>query len=129
MLTDTRPERSQVSLHASERPRRVWEHRDWTADAACLGIDPEIFFPTPTQTSRAAKAACLHCPVIDHCLLDALGAPWLHGVWAYTTPGERAALRQSLLAKNIRGDALREFAAGFREYVHGLRSGDQREAP
>lgn len=33
MSAEPRPERSRIALHASDRPRRPWEHRDWTADA------------------------------------------------------------------------------------------------
>lgn len=51
----------------------------WWDRALCLGADPEMFFPTSevrngfeTPDVTAAKAVCLHCPVVDPCLQDAI---------------------------------------------------------
>jgi WhiB family redox-sensing transcriptional regulator len=47
-----------------------WWHR-----AACLGVDPEIFFARPEAPETAkAKALCAGCPVLGDCLADALKA-------------------------------------------------------
>ena len=129
MSAEPRPERSRIALHASDRPRRPWEHRDWTADAACLGLDLEMFFPAQGSNARAPKAVCKRCPVIDHCLIDALAAPWLEGIWAYTSWRDRVQLRTSLNAKGIAGARLREFAADFGEYVRTLGVDHEQEAP
>lgn len=45
---------------------------DWMAQAACVGADPELFFPTKTglggrlQAERAAQV-CADCPVVAEC--------------------------------------------------------------
>jgi hypothetical protein len=43
--------------------------RDWRHQAACKGMDPNIFFPTRggNHTLRAAKAVCASCPVSTQC--------------------------------------------------------------
>lgn len=74
--------------------------RDWTEDAACRGVDPEVFFPIATdgvagdQEVAAAKAVCARCPVAADCLAWALRAGEAYGVWGGTTPGERRELRR-----------------------------------
>jgi WhiB family transcriptional regulator, redox-sensing transcriptional regulator len=51
----------------------------WHDDAACLGYDPELFFPIGTTSPYAlaqiaeAKAVCAVCPVRTACLEWALG--------------------------------------------------------
>ncbi|MGH9005549.1 MAG: WhiB family transcriptional regulator, partial [Acidimicrobiia bacterium] len=38
-------------------PRSHW------ADAACLGTNPELFYPARGESTAAAKAVCSTCPV------------------------------------------------------------------
>jgi len=42
----------------------------WHAQSACLGHDPEIFFPERGDMAalNAAKAICQSCPVAEQCL-------------------------------------------------------------
>jgi WhiB family transcriptional regulator, redox-sensing transcriptional regulator len=40
---------------------------DWAADAACKGMDVNLFFPRKGGTARKAKALCAACPVIEQC--------------------------------------------------------------
>lgn len=40
--------------------------------AACIGVDPEVFFEKKTE--REAQRTCAICPVRDVCLEDALAA-------------------------------------------------------
>jgi WhiB family redox-sensing transcriptional regulator len=49
--------------------------------AACVGADPELFFPEPWQDDAEAKAICARCPIRAQCyeLARARGEPW--GVW------------------------------------------------
>lgn len=45
--------------------------REWMTDAACAGVDPELFFPDASeqwQPTRDAKRICAGCPVRDVCL-------------------------------------------------------------
>jgi WhiB family redox-sensing transcriptional regulator len=68
---------------------------DWMTSAACHGLDPELFFSAAARDGRAARAACVRCPVRRPCLAYALADPALTGIWAGTTPLERAELRRS----------------------------------
>ena len=50
---------------------------DWRDRAACLEVDPELFFPIGNTGPailqiEEAKAVCRTCPVIDTCLKWAL---------------------------------------------------------
>lgn len=113
-----RPERFNINLHTSGRPRRLTDERDWTESAVCAGTDLELFFPAPGSHGAQAKAVCFGCPVIEDCILDALSAPWLDGVWAATTRPERARLRTTLHTDLLTEEQLRAFAARFAGYVH-----------
>ncbi|WP_308282989.1 WhiB family transcriptional regulator [Pseudonocardia nigra] len=71
----------------------------WHLDAACVGMDPEVFYPldlTPDSLGvAAAKRVCADCPVRGECLADVLAAEdpsrrW--GISGGTTPAERSAL-------------------------------------
>ena len=74
-------------------------NRDWRSQAACLGVDPELFFPVaedgPVHDAQvaAAKAVCAKCPVVATCLADAL-ARITDGIAGGLTEGERRALRR-----------------------------------
>lgn len=69
----------------------------WWREAACVDLDPEMFFPAPSQRSRIrrAVAVCCSCPVVDECLRSALrmetkrSAENRHGVWGGLTPEQR----------------------------------------
>jgi len=84
---DAEPERLDLDqLIASLRP-------SWMAKGACVGTDPDAFFPPPgPKTDRDAKAICATCPVVDTCLEYAL-ANHLDGVWGNTNGRERRRLR------------------------------------
>jgi WhiB family transcriptional regulator, redox-sensing transcriptional regulator len=80
-----------------------WQHR---AACAAPGVDPELFFPTPGQHGKAARAKriCDRCPVKAPCLADALATPPSedHGIRAGTTPQERRQLRRGRTAGALR---------------------------
>ncbi len=67
---------------------------DWMADAACRGMDPELFFPARGYTGHPAKAVCSTCPVIRDCLAYALRNGEKFGVWAGLSEQERRDLRR-----------------------------------
>jgi WhiB family transcriptional regulator, redox-sensing transcriptional regulator len=73
---------------------------DWRHNAACLDIDPELFFPVGTtgpaldQIERA-KAVCRACDVVAQCLEWALETNQTAGVWGGMDEDERRALRRS----------------------------------
>lgn len=69
---------------------------DWRAKAACLSVDPELFFPVGEPGSKAyerdaqpARAVCARCPVLVECLEDSLriGEKW--GIRGGLDPDER----------------------------------------
>lgn len=63
----------------------------WHADAACLGADPEVFFPVKGGTVDAAIAICQGCPVREPC--KEAGRDELYGVWGGTSVEDRRAER------------------------------------
>lgn len=40
----------------------------WMADAACRGLDTDLFFPESGMNAREAKEVCAGCPVQQACL-------------------------------------------------------------
>jgi len=67
---------------------------DWHADAACRGIDPDVFFPPKGINVDAARRVCATCPVHDDCLDYAMSDASIKGVWAGTTERQRKRLRR-----------------------------------
>ena len=72
----------------------------WQIDAACLGVDPDVFFPA--KSVAAAKRICADCPVVGECLTfvmeleDSDGERT--GVWAGLSPRERMRLARQQAA-------------------------------
>lgn len=64
----------------------------WRTQGACQNVDPETFFPAPSEPADTAVALCRTCPVQGSCLAWALQAGDLHGVWGGTTARERRAM-------------------------------------
>ena len=80
---------------------------NWRDGAACLGEDPELFFPVATTGSgfwqaEEAKTVPRRCPVLASCLTWALENGVEHGVWGGHTEGERRALRRRRARGTIR---------------------------
>ncbi|MGH8904598.1 MAG: WhiB family transcriptional regulator [Egibacteraceae bacterium] len=70
----------------------------WRDKAACLGADPDLFFPVGTTGPAAeqadwAKAICADCPVRDACLDTAIAHGEL-GIWGGTDEEARARIRR-----------------------------------
>jgi transcription factor WhiB len=40
---------------------------EWTARAACVDADPEIFFPDRSQSYGPARRICAECPALNEC--------------------------------------------------------------
>lgn len=67
---------------------------EWIADAACLYVPPDLFFPEPGASIAPAKAICGGCSVRDRCLDYAVNAEEaLQGIWAGTTERQRRGMR------------------------------------
>jgi WhiB family redox-sensing transcriptional regulator len=85
---------------------------DWTRRAACLDLDPELFFPIsqegPSQSQvQRAKDVCGGCPVQEACLDYALSTRQAYGVWGGTDPEQRRELRAVAAARLSRQAAPR----------------------
>ncbi len=73
---------------------------DWSAQAACAGEDPDIFFPdspgggvgTDEVALSKARRICADCPVRVDCLREAVKRNHAKGVFGYLTQYERTAL-------------------------------------
>ncbi|MER5378139.1 WhiB family transcriptional regulator [Streptomyces sp. NPDC002132] len=70
---------------------------EWLRSAACVGEDPELFFPVGTsgpalRDAADAKRVCARCRVTAACLAFALESPPTSGVWGGTDEEERAEL-------------------------------------
>ncbi|WP_229686907.1 WhiB family transcriptional regulator [Longimycelium tulufanense] len=78
--------------------------RGWRSEAACVGVDPELFFPVGEgpliewQVAEA-KAVCRGCPVIVECRAWALQVGEDFGVWGGLDAEERRELRRRELPK------------------------------
>lgn len=68
----------------------------WMADGNCVGIDPDLMFPTEAGRNNAteAKAICADCTVRDACLDYATAAPERFGVWGGKSESERRTMRE-----------------------------------
>ena len=69
---------------------------NWREQAACLGMDSNLFFPESMQdeTAWAARRVCRDCPVAEICLRDALVTEDRHGIRGGLSPTQRTALKK-----------------------------------
>jgi WhiB family redox-sensing transcriptional regulator len=67
---------------------------EWTTQALCAQVDPEIFFPEQGGSTEAAKRVCVGCPVRSECLAWALVNREPFGIWGGMSERERGALRR-----------------------------------
>jgi WhiB family transcriptional regulator, redox-sensing transcriptional regulator len=70
---------------------------EWSSRAACLGAEPELFFPIGTGGAAideitAAKAVCATCAVLEDCRDYALRTRQPFGVWGGLDEEQRRAL-------------------------------------
>lgn len=68
---------------------------DWS-DAACRGLDAELFYPGRGQSTREAKSVCKNCVCKAECLEFALVNMEKFGVWGGRSERERRRLRRKL---------------------------------
>jgi WhiB family redox-sensing transcriptional regulator len=97
-MTRARMPRPHEVAAARRDPRllRALNERDldpaWRTRGLCQSVDPETFFPAPSEPADAAVALCRTCEVQGPCLAWALEVGDCHGVWGATTPRERRAM-------------------------------------
>lgn len=112
--------------------------RDWLDDAACRGIDPELWFPISSDPLAAepAQRICHDCPVQPQCLDAAIAVPATKdrdGIFGGLTAPQRAIIRRrrakparpaTLTAAPVEPDApeVRVPVAGVRWLMQALHS-------
>ena len=79
----------------------------WRNGAACLGEDPELFFPIGNSGPALlqlehAKAVCRHCEVVETCLKWAMKSGQDAGAWGGLSEDERRSLKRRN-ARTLRG--------------------------
>lgn len=77
----------------------MWEPDvNWREDAACAGVNSDIFFPPVEDevVAETAKAICEQCPVREACLQYALATNQAAGVWGGLDAGERRRMRRRI---------------------------------
>ena len=67
--------------------------RNFYDRGACLGADPELFFPEVGESTQEAKAICATCPVTDPCREHGLKHERF-GIWGGMSERERRRLRR-----------------------------------
>lgn len=75
---------------------------DWQLQAACRGMDADVFFHPDRERGEAreerelrARAICAACPVVRECLDHALAVREPYGIWGGLTEHERLVLRRA----------------------------------
>ncbi len=78
----------------------MWEPDvSWREQAACSGVDSDLFFPASeddVQATNQAKAICAECPVREACLQYALATNQSAGVWGGLDAGDRRRMRRRI---------------------------------
>lgn len=67
-------------------------------DAACRGLDPDIWFPpdvgwAASTAAQRAKAICERCPLLRVCAEYAIPIAGIQGIWGGLSTRERERIR------------------------------------
>jgi hypothetical protein len=125
---DRQAELDRLGAEVAGLDERGWLSGAWLEEAACRGSDLETFFPEPGDTAglAAARHTCAGCGVRAACLRLALtGARSLAedaGIYAGTTPQERARLRDRRFPAPSVYALDRELASGAHQLAGALGS-------
>jgi hypothetical protein len=103
-----------------------------TEGAACIGMDPELFFLTnniPRHIEKTLEKTCMSCPVFDACIDYALKVK-VSGYWAGTTEKIRAEMRLFFDITPVRIDEEYKDLVGSQtpDAIHKRKLRDQKEA-
>ena len=76
----------------------------WLESAACIGHDPDLFFPISEEgigrvQAEIAKQVCHTCPVLAQCLAWATASAIPYGVWGGLSESQRRDLAVSTRAR------------------------------
>ncbi len=64
----------------------------WQEEAACKGVDLDIFFSLDETDQKQALELCRGCPVQQECLRDAIQQREMYGIWGGMRESERRSL-------------------------------------
>jgi len=80
--------------YAIDRRQYAGPEYDGKILPACIGIDPEVFFPEKSDIaqSRVAKKICNACDVRVDCLDEALESGHAYGIWGGLSERERRSM-------------------------------------
>ena len=67
----------------------------WQAQANCMGVDPDLFFPERGGSTREAKEVCRGCVVREDCLEYALANGEKFGICGGMSERERRRVRRA----------------------------------
>jgi hypothetical protein len=87
----------------------------WRTRGVCQNVDPETFFPAPSEPADTALALCRSCDVQGACLAWALEVGDCHGVWGGTTPRERRAMLVAWRGRMSRAGQIIELGMPMRD--------------
>lgn len=79
---------------AAALPAQPEQIKDWRADAACIGVDPDLFYPQRGEDTKAPKAICRGCEVRFECLEFALEHGEKFGIWGGESERARRRIRR-----------------------------------
>ena len=68
------------------------ENPRWEDDAACMSVDPDLWFTEKGGATRQAKRICKTCEIRPVCLEYALEHKERYGVWGGKSERERRAI-------------------------------------
>ena len=76
---------------------------DWHKSAACLGVDPNVFYPAVGYNAGTARRICSFCPVIMECLDEAIAEGDVdYGIRAGLSARERRRVAAARNRENVR---------------------------
>lgn len=79
-------------------PENLGVEENWEVEGLCRtgGYDPDLWFPSPTETSlvRLAQKVCYRCPVIMECRSMAVARGERNGIWGGLTEAQRKRMRK-----------------------------------
>lgn len=78
---------------------KATEDLAWRVESVCREHPTQLWFAASSRDIATAKQLCGDCAVQSACLEFALSRPELLGIWAATTPSERAVIRREARAE------------------------------
>lgn len=73
----------------------------WRQHAACVGVDPDVFFVGRGGSTWRAKKVCDSCPVSGECLTYAIAYKEHFGIWGGLSEKQRTNVRNHLISVGL----------------------------